>query len=281
MSAASSDMEFEAYLTQYLRHVKHNGGVAKTLEKYEEILRRANKELPYGLLRSTTDELEDWVWIDGRAPKTLAAYKSILCGFYRFACDEWHMGEHRISFDPARHLPRVRIPPKAARPAQWNQVEDILTRAPEPVRTWFAIIAGSGLRCIDLSRLDREDCTPESMFVVGKGGRQREIMMHPRVWAVIEPMPPGPVARHPRTGQRATARKIMELGNYRLKKLGYKITMHKLRGYFATEVHEGAGGDVLVSQNQLGHQDPATTRIYVPVSRSKAAAAVASVRLPA
>lgn len=273
-------MEFRRYLDKYIRYVRHNGGAPNTLSKYEEILHRANRDLPAGLLRACTEELEEFVWVDGRAPKTLAAYRSIIAGFFLFATDEVQLGEHRLDFNPARYLPKVKIPRRAARPAQHDQVADILARAPEPVRTWYIIMAGGGLRCVDLSRLDREDCTPESMYLTGKGGVQREIMMHPQVWEVIEPMPPGPVARR-RSGERATPRIIMERGNYYLRRMGYaKLTMHKLRGYFATELHEAAGGDILIAQDQLGHADPATTRIYVPVNRGKTAAAVAAIRLP-
>lgn len=273
-------MEFERYLERYIRYVRHNGGVQKTLDKYEEILRRANRDLPQGVLRATGEELEDFIWVQGRAPKTLAAYKSIMCGFYRFGTDEYQLGEHRLTFDPSRHLPKVKVPRGTARPAQAEQLRDIIARSPEPVRTWFVIVAGTGLRCFDLSSLDREDCTSESVFVVGKGGVAREIMMHPKVWEVIEPLPPGPVARHPRTGERASARKIMELGNYRLHKLGYKITMHKIRGFHITEFHDANGGDLLATQNQAGHADPGTTRLYVPVNRRKSAAAVARIELP-
>ena len=281
MSAPTlSDMEFERYLDQYIRYVKHNGGMPNTTGKYEEILRRLDRNLPAGLLRACTEELEDWIWKDDRAPKTLAAYRSIVAGFFLFATDEVQLGEHRLDFNPARYLPKVKIPRRGARPAQMEQLRDILARAPEPVRTWFLIAAGQGLRNVDLSGLDREDCTPESMYLTGKGGVQREIMMHPEVWKVIEPMPSGPVARA-RSGERATPKKIMELGNYRLRKLGYpKLTMHKLRVFFVTELHEAAGGDILVAQNQAGHADPATTLIYVAVNRPKSAAAVAAIPLP-
>lgn len=56
------------------------------------------------------------------------------------------------------------------RPVTDEQLSRILTEAPEPIRTWCLLAAYQGLRCVEISRLDREHITDENLFVVrGKG----------------------------------------------------------------------------------------------------------------
>lgn len=271
--------DFSWYLDRYRRYLVRRNRATITIEKYVEILGRMNRDLPCGVLRACVEELEDWILVDGRAPASKELYRTIVCGFFLFATDEIQLGERRLDFDPARYLEKVSRPRKAPRPAQQEQLRVVFARAREPFRTWCITAAGQGLRCVDLSHLDREDCTAEIMYVRGKGGVEATLPMHPEVWKVIEPLPAGPICRGPR-GERATARQISVRGNRHLHRLGMRFTMHKLRHYFGTEVHEASGGDVFVSQDMLRHASPSTTRQYVLVNRSKAAAAVAAIPLP-
>lgn len=272
---------FDFYLTGLIRELRTAGRSPLTIEKYVEILRRMDRELPAGLVRANTDELVDWIWGPaGRKPATLDLYRTIVAAFFRHATDEVALADRRLNLDPSRYLPRVRRPRGTPRPAGQDQLADILARAREPQRGWYAIAAGAGLRCIDLSNLDREDCTAESIYVLGKGGRVRTVWMHPRLWPIIEPLPAGPICRT-LDGRRASAKSIQQRGNDHLRALGYRhVTMHKLRHYFGTEIHDAADGDILVAQNQLGHSSPNTTQIYVLVQRRKAQAAVARIPLP-
>lgn len=272
-------MDFEWYLDRFKRELRTHGRSQNTIDKYEEILRRMDAELPCGVLRACTDELEDWIWIDGRKPATLGLYRTVASAFFTFATDEVALAGDRLDLNPARYLPKVKKPRRTPRPAQQDQLRDILARAREPYRTWFIIAAGAGLRCVDLSLLDREDCTAEALHVVGKGGVERTVFTHPEVWRVIEPLPSGPICRTA-DGRRATARQVQVRGNTHLRRLGYRLTMHKLRSYFGTELHEAAGGDILITQEQMGHSEPSTTRIYVLTNRRKAASAVAAIPLP-
>lgn len=271
--------EFAWYLDRYRRYLVRLDRAPVTIAKYIEILGRMDRELPCGVLRANIEELEDWVFVEGREPASKELYRTIVAGFFRFATDELQLGGRRLDFDPARYLPKVKRPRRAPRPAQAEHLRIVFAQAREPYRTWCIVAAGQGLRCVDLSNLDREDCTAEIMYVRGKGGVEATLPMHPEVWRVIEPLPPGPICRTA-GGERATARQISVRGNRHLRRLGMRFTMHKIRHYFGTEVHEAAGGDVFVSQDMLRHASPNTTRQYVLTNRAKAAAAVAAIPLP-
>jgi integrase/recombinase XerC len=118
--------------------------------------------------------------------------------------------------------------------------------------------------------------------VHGKGGVERVVPTHSAVWEAVRGLPHGPIARD-RYGRRANRRGVDGRGNYHLHhRLGYPHwSMHDLRRWYSTNVHELAGGDIRVTQELLGHASPATTAIYIDVLGSKKTAAVSGLKLVA
>jgi integrase len=60
-----------------------------------------------------------------------------------------------------------------------------------------------------------------------------------------------------------------------LRASGVNATAHQLRHRFATALYEASGGDLLVTQQMLGHASPSTTAIYAAWSPDRAASAIA------
>lgn len=266
------------WITEYETHLRHEGAAASTIETYLSLLRRLDRDLPEGLVLACTDELRDAINVDPRKPATRALYRAAVVDFFAWACDP---ADPRLDFDPTRYLPRQSVPRRAARPAPTEQLADILARAAEPYRLWFLLAAGNGARCCEISALDRQHVTVESLWLHGKGGKERTVPTHPDVWAAVKDLPAGPVART-LDGTRASRKSVMQRGNRHLQHtLGHVgITMHRLRHWHGTHVHDAADGDLAVVQELLGHASPNTTRIYVEVSGRKKTAAVGGLRLP-
>lgn len=266
-------------LTAYVRHLTDEGRAESTIDTYTGMLCRLDRQLPEGLAYATTDELRERIYTDGRSPATIALYRASVADFFDFACDE---DDPWLDYDPSRRLPRARIRQRRPRPVTHEQLADILARAGEPFRLWYLLASALGLRCIEISRLDRDDVTEDATYVMGKGGKERTIPTHPAVWDAVQGLPSGPIARRHVDDRRATRRDVQGRANRHLTVvLGHRgVTMHRLRHWYGTYVHQAAGGDLRVAQELLGHASPNTTQIYVQASAQRQSAAVRALPLP-
>ena len=266
------------YLPEFLTHLRTKGRAETTIATYRRILCRMDKELPEGLPSACSDEIRDWIWTGRRSKSAMHLYRAAVCGFFGFATDP---AAPVLDYDPTRHLPGVHVRRGKPRPVDTTQLSDILTRASEPFGLWYLIAAYEGLRCVEISRLDRDDVAEDLTWIRGKGDKHRQVPTHPAVWAAAQQLPPGPVARDPDgVGPTGTVA-VSQRGNRHLCALGYpEITMHRLRHWYATAVNDASGGDISVTQDLLGHESPTTTRTYVAVAPAKATAAVRALPPP-
>lgn len=269
------------FIAEYERHLRRLDRSPNTIATYIRTLRQADRELPYGLIRANTDELEDWVFTPSpnrrggpqRGKTTRSHYVRILRGFGKWAADP---KRPRLTFDATAELAQIKPPKGQPKPTREDSLAVMLRATPSPQRAWILLAAYGGLRCCEISRLDREDITDERIWVHGKGEVERFVPMHPLIWAAVKDLPPGAVAVDGKTGRRLTESQVSHRGNYRIKKSGVRGTsMHKLRHRFATQAFD-ATRDLVAVQELCGHSSPSTTRGYVEVNRDRMAAAVAS-----
>lgn len=273
------------YIRSFLTHLAHIHRAESTIDTYRDALRVIDRDLkPRGLARSSADEIN--AVIQGRpTPATRKLYRSAVASLFARACGSCDKCEHPdqwLDFDPTPWLDSHKAPRGRSRRKSTAELHDILARAAEPYRTWYLLGAGQGLRAVEISRLDREHVDQAETLVHGKGGVERVVPTHPAVWEAVRRLPRGPIARD-RYGHRADRKGVDGRGNYHLhRRLGYlHWSMHDLRRWYSTNVHELAGGDIRVTQELLGHASPATTAIYVDVLGSKKTAAVDGLPLAA
>lgn len=248
-----------------------------TLDTYANIVCRAHAELPHGVPFATADELRAWIWVPGRAPASRKLYRAAFVSFFGWAT---HPADPRLDFDPTRLIPTVRVRRGKPRPIPVDALTDILARARMPYRFWFCLAAGAGLRCVEISRLDREHITAESVWVLGKGGVEGFVPTHPAIWGCVQALPAGPVARM-RDGTRADRHSISNRGARVLSQLGHAgVTMHRLRHFFGSQVRRAAGGDLRIAQEGLRHANPQETAGYTDYLEDGLVAAVHAVPLP-
>lgn len=253
----------------YLGWLRLEDRSPETLRTYTAVLRRAHAALPHGLPMACRDELAQWLANPAWSRPTRAVYQAVLRSFFR-----WCVAEGHLDYDPATRLPRASAPRGVPRPVTDEDLQVILTHAAPRVRLWAIVAAYAGARCIEISRLDRQHITEQTLRLHGKGNRERMVPTHPMVWAAVAPLPPGPIARTLH-GRRASARYISNAGNDELRRLGLDCTMHQLRHWHATTAM-AHGADLRTVQELLGHSSPATTAIYTAVSDRARMAAVAS-----
>jgi len=267
-------------IAEYERHLRRLDRSPKTVAFYIRVLRQADRDLPMGLCSATTEELEDWLFTPSpnrrggpqRGKTTRSHYSRILRGFGKWATNP---KRPRLDFDATADLPDIKPAKAKSKPTR----EDALTQllAQDEHRLWFLLAAYAGLRCIEISRLDRSDVTQERIWLHGKGDKERYVPTHPLIWEAIKDLPAGPIAVDHDGVTRLTEDQVSHRGNHRISRtVGPRVTsMHKLRHRFATQSYE-ATQDLVAVQELLGHSAIDMTRKYVDTNHDRMAAAVAS-----
>lgn len=254
----------EELIAAYLEHLRRAERSEQTIRDRRGILGRLSRDLPYGLGQVSAEDLARWLYRDRWSQNTRATYFRCIKSFYGFAADP---EDPWISGNPAERLPRVTTATAVPRACTDAQLADILARAREPFRTWAILAAYEGLRCIEIAGLDRQHVSESQLIVArGKGGRPRVHDTDPTVWATVKDLPLGPVARHPKTGQRATAHYVSAYSADHFKRqLRVPVTLHQMRHWLGTTVQREFR-DIRVTQRILGHVSLQSTQVYTAAS---------------
>lgn len=271
-------------IAAYARHLGDEQRAESTIELYTYLLRRMDRELPFGLARANTDELRGWIFApkpneDERGDSCHSLYCTIARGFFRWVTDPATASpDERLDYDSAALLPRVKVEPGEGRPISVEQFRDVIARAAEPFRLWFLIAGLLGARCIEIAALDVGD-VGERTLLHGKGRKDRWVPTHAVVIDAVRGLPPGPVVREA-DGSRMHRQRVSRLGNRELRRLGHQITMHRFRHTFGSEAYE-QDHDIEAVRRLLGHSSVVTAQRYVarPDSALRQAALGAADRL--
>jgi integrase/recombinase XerC len=237
------------------------------------ILNALQRDLPHGIDHTCTEELIDWLNAPNsrtgatRSANTLATYLTCLRSAYAFWADP---ADPWINEDPTVGIPHYPRQKGRARPGAEEQLAFIIEHGTEPYRLWTIIAAYQGLRCVELSGLNREHITAQRLIVVrGKGGRSRVHDTDPLVWSAVRDLPPGPVCRDITTGGRAGPNHIsLNAGRY-FRSIGFPgLTMHMWRHRLGVQVQR-LYRDIRVTQEMLGHDSLTSTQIYTDASEDQ------------
>lgn len=254
----------EQLVEAYASHLRKRSCTDKTITERIQTLRRANRALPQGLIHACTDELEEWLWRENLAPASRATYYGAINGFFG-----WAYAADRIDFDPMQTV----TPPKSGRglpnPVTNEEVAFALAHAREPFSTWVRLAAYAGMRCIDISRFRREHATIETLHILrSKGNKARAVPTHPLIWQALRDLPAGPITD---LGPREISMSALHYFRRTLKMPG--VRMHRFRHWFGTNVQRHYK-DLRVTQELLGHTNPASTAGYALVVNEQKTAAV-------
>lgn len=269
-----ADAQSMEIIDAYLEHLRREGRSEQTIDGRHEILTRLDRELPYGVGAVSYEDLATWLHRDEWSQNTKATYFRALHSFYSWAADP---ADPWITADPTVRLERISTADSVPRACTDEELETILTEAAEPFRLCATLAAYQGLRCIEMSRLDREHITERQLIVVkGKGGRPRVHDTDPAVWAAVKDLPAGPVLRRPDTGERPTAYWVsVRSRSYFYRKLHVQTSLHCLRHWLGTTVQREYR-DIRVTQAVLGHRSLASTQVYTAATDEQQRAARAT-----
>ena len=156
-----------------------------------------------------------------------------------------------------------------------SQVHRLLSAFETPrMRVLFTTVYAAGLRISEGCRLETRDIDAEHgvIRVRGKGGKERLVMLSPRLLVVLraywkQERPKAPWLFAGKTGNHIApdvARQAFKKAAAQAR-LSKKVTPHVLRHSFATHLLE-AGTDLRIIQVLLGHDSIKSTTRYVRVS---------------
>lgn len=288
-AGSSSDDPDVDLIDAYLEHLRRAGRSAVTIRRRREVLTQLHRQLPLGLGYTCRDELAAWL-ADGKqrlkdgtekpwSQNTRATYCAAIRSAYAFWADP---ADPWLDGNPTEGIDQVPFLKGVARPVEDAELWAILDRARQPYRLWALIAAYQGLRCIELSGLDREHVTETTLHVVrGKGGKPRVHDTDPYVWAAVRDLPPGPVCRDIWGRARASAAYITQRASHHFQvELGLeKITMHRFRHWLGVHI-QATYRDIRVTQEALGHESLSSTQIYTRATLDQQRAARAMLPRP-
>jgi integrase/recombinase XerC len=282
-SSCDDNMDMiDAYITHLTASSKSRS--TDTPKHRRVILQKLDRDLPYGLARTCTEELMEWLGAPNartgrpRSLNTAATYLNCLRDAYRFWADP---ADPWIDEDPTVDIPSYPRQKGRARPGTEEQLAFILEHGEDPYRLWTIIAAYQGLRCVELSGLDREHITRERLVVVrGKGGKARMHDTDPLVWEAVERLPSGPVCRTLDGSHRADPHYISSRASRYYTQIGFKgLTIHMWRHRLGVQLQR-LYKNIRVTQEALGHDSLTSTQIYTDASEDETRAARAMLPRP-
>lgn len=211
-------------------------------------------------------------WLDERGVGAKTRYWHVcnLACFYQWAILEGH-----TDADPTARLHRPRLPRQLPRPMDQDDLRIAVEKADPRMKAWLLLAAFEGLRAMEIAGLDRshilDSTDPPLLIVMGKGGHQRTVPLHPEVLAALRVF--GLPARGwlwaNRKGNHISAAHVSRVIADYLRSLSIEATGHQGRHYFGSRIY-ALSHDLRLTQELMGHADPRTTAIYAAWDQSHA-----------
>lgn len=238
------------------------------------------------LMKLTVSDMRSWMAqarAQGLSPRSMARKLSAVKSFFRWLSEREGA---EISAVLAARAPKFqrKLPRPLAEDAARAMIDTVELQSLTP---WVAardmavvtLLYGCGLRISEALGLNGRDAPlPDTLRIIGKGGKERVIPVIAPAQAAVErylalcPWPreaDAPLFRgmrggrlSPRAVQKAVAQARMQLG------LPASATPHAMRHSFATHLL-GAGGDLRAIQELLGHASLSTTQAYTSVDQAR------------
>lgn len=203
------------------------------------------------------DELSRFLGRPGWRPATRKTARSALRSFY-----SWAVLTGRMDTDPSQLLRPIRVPAGRPRPVPDDVIARALARAVPRDRLMVMLACYAGLRRAEISRVHRRDIVDGVLRIEGKGGRIRDVPLHPVLIAALDRWPirsgyifPGMVDGH------ISADRV---GHILAELFGDGWTAHTGRHRFLTKAYL-AERDVIAVKELAGHSKLDTTMVYTKV----------------
>lgn len=251
---------WEKNITDWIKWQAAAGRSTGTLKlRRQQITRLAREVGGISPWEVNTEDLIGWLGNGSWDGSTRRSHRAAVRSFYA-----WGSATGRTTRNPATALPSVKSRRGHPRPAAETTITTAYRTADERDALMIRLGSEAGLRSCEIATLDSrrlfQDLDGWSITVTGKGGKDRDVPLSPRLALQLRARPagwvfPGRVDGHLSAG-------------YVSKRLSWALgagtTGHQLRHRFASVAY-GAERDLRAVQELLGHASPETTAIYTAV----------------
>ncbi|SDU42985.1 tyrosine-type recombinase/integrase [Jiangella alkaliphila] len=258
--------------------------------------------------RISEDDVVAWLALYEWTASTTSSHQSALRGFYR-----WAYAKGRCKSDPTAALERISVPRRLPDPVSEAVLADGLDDATDRVELILLMAGYGGMRRGEIARSEWtwlnwkpvtddagrpvvDDATGKTVMwpvfirIHGKGGKYRDVPVHPRLadalvaeWARRQAghagtgwrygtSDPDAIRRWLFPGRRGRHLNPSSIGHIAKQALGGRRG-HSMRHRFATELL-ARGRDIREVQELLGHASLNTTQVYTYVAPERLTAAV-------
>lgn len=265
MSALTDD--WAAAIAAYLTAQRAAGAPSTTCNTRRQHLEHLARRVSAGPWSLTGAELVAYCGAQDWKPETRRSRRTTFRSFWL-----WAYTTGACSENTALALPKVKPGQARPRPTPEHVYETALARSDDRLRLILRLAHDAGLRRSEIAQVHSddlfEDLTGWSLRVHGKGSKERDVPLTPRLALELRSLPHG-WAFPGADGGHLSPRWVGKLATVVLPD---HWTLHTLRHSFGTRIY--AHSDLAVAQAALGHASPATTRIYVVVPDERIRGAV-------
>lgn len=226
-------------------------------------------------------ELEESLAERNLSDSCKADYVGHLRRFYTWAME---LDEPLCTKNPAARMVKPKKPigkPNPLTALEWEQVLHAASypNVKQPLRLFLMLERFAGMRCYSVSKMEAQDIDwdADTITVRAKGKKTYEVYMPPVLKAELRSLvfhTEGPLFYSPTTRQQRTPVSISQTINRHMKGCGITKTAHKLRHTYGTQVYQDTRGDIVLTQQALGHTHITSTQVYAQGSSAKLRAVV-------
>ena len=216
-------------------------------------------------------QLEEKV-LRGQTQSTRQAY----CARIRSIFNSLRMlGVIPINHRPDDGLPKIRTIRAAPRPLSKEQAILLMTQAQYPYNEWFQFACLAGLRAMEVAAISgswlEHHGEADMLRIYGKGNTELLIPAHPKLSELIK-------SKHtlsrlynvkPNHLSRMACQEMRRMGIAVGKQDNSRLSFHSCRHFFATEILQTSGGNLITTQRLMRHQSPVVTARYADVTNNE------------
>lgn len=276
----ASGMDWEQTLSDFATHQRAQRLSSKTIQNREETLRTVARVTRRGPDAVSTEDLERVLARphprtgEPLAPGTMQSERSYMQTFFK-----WMKKSGRRPDNPAKDLPKVKVPRRKPRPLRLDQIESMLESGIySRTRDIIMVAALTGLRLGEVVKIRGEDVdiVGRTIRSVRKGGYEHRVGLPDGLLELAQRMPrkgwwfpsPYPNKQFPNGDGHILMKSASDRVAKAIRAAGIadpRITGHSLRHFLATTLLR-EGVPIRVVQEMLGHASLATTQLYADVS---------------
>lgn len=266
-----------ALLNEWADWMQAAGFSARTITDRVQLVRRFEASAGVPSTAADWQSIARFLGSEHFGPGTRQTYHAHLRAWF-----SWLVVLGHRSDDPMVTLRAPKTPRRRARPLSPRQLEQLLEiRMHRRTRIMILLAAAQGLRVSEIAAMRGDLIRGDRLRVVGKGGVDVDIPLHPIIEEDIAPsMPRGWwFPSHVNEGH-ILGNSVSTIISQAMGRAGVPGTPHALRHFFGTYTLRGSGGNLLVTQTLMRHAKITSTTVYTEVDEDVCRAAMCSLPIP-